>query len=306
MDKVQNILKKVKQIELRTRRLMTDQMVGAYHSVFKGQGMDFEEVRKYAPGDDVRSIDWNVSAKMDEPYLKTFREERELTLMLVVDLSASGCFGSQDESKRERIAELASLLAFSATKNNDKVGLLLFTDHVEHVVVPQKGRQHILRVIRDILFFKPQGTRTDVLAALERLRSLLKRRAIVFVLSDFLQNTQGQLPQWQEPKKEPILKALRIIKKRHDLTCFHVYDTRETTLPNVGPVLLEDAETGERLNLNTSSQAVRKHYAQQAQARQEALALAFSRQGIDCLSLSTEGPYVHQIQSFFNSRHRRR
>ncbi len=302
MDRVQQMLKRVQQIELKTRRLLTDAMSGAYHSVFKGQGMDFEEVREYAPGDDVRAIDWNVSAKMDKPYLKTFREERELTLMLVVDLSASGDFGSVEESKRDRMAELASLLAFSATKNHDKVGLLLFTDHVEHVLLPQKGRQHILRVIRDILFFKPKGLRTDLPLALEHLHRVLKRKAIVFVLSDFIQNGQtGPLD-----KKDPLIRSLGLIRRKHDLTCFHVYDVRETVLPDMGVVCLEDAETGAIHTIDTSPKSTQERYTQQAYTRHETLAQALRSQGIDHLSFNTHTPYMPMIRSFFQTRHKRR
>ncbi len=300
------ILKKVRQVEIRSRRFVTDTMVGAYHSVFKGQGMDFEEVREYAPGDDVRNIDWNVTAKMDRPFVKKYREERELTIMLCVDLSASGDFGSVDQSKRELAAELASVLAFSATRNNDKVGLLLFTDKVEKVIFPKKGRQHVLRVIRDILFYEPQNRGTDIPLALRYLNRILRRRAVTFLLSDFI--TEESLS-WIRPttgKKDELYKTIELTSKRHDLICIDLSDPREFELPNVGIVTLEDAETGEMVEIDTANRQLRDLYRHQNAKRHESLRRGLRSSGVDHLSVSTSEPYITALREFFIKRERRR
>ncbi len=300
------ILKKVRQVEIRSRRFVTDAMVGAYHSVFKGQGMDFEEVREYAPGDDIRNIDWNVTAKMDRPFVKKYREERELTIMLCVDLSASGDFGSVDQSKREQAAELASVLAFSATRNNDKVGLILFTDRIEKVIFPKKGRQHVLRVIRDMLFFDPTHRGTDIPMALRYLNKILRRRAIVFLLSDFI--TEESLA-WIRPATTPgddLFKTMALTGRRHDLICIILSDPREMELPDVGIITLEDAETGEMVEINTSHAQVRSLYQHQNANRLEALYQGFRKSGVDNLSISTDRPYINALRGFFARRERRR
>jgi len=303
-QEIRDILRKVRQVEIRTRRLVTDALAGAYHSSFKGRGMDFEEVREYAPGDDVRAIDWNVTAKMDRPFIKLYREERELTLMLLVDLSASGMFGSGDYSKRELAAEVASVLAFSAVKNNDKVGLLLFTDHVEQFIPPKKGRSHVLRVIREILFHKPQGQGTDIAYALDYMNRLLKRRSLCFLVSDFLQGPDGKLP---EPVSgDALFRALSLTNKRHDLITLMLGDPREQSLPDVGVVLLEDAETGQVVELDTSSARVRKAFAQQNQKRLDAMMRGMRQRGVDVLNLSTGEPYVNVLKRFFEKRGARR
>jgi uncharacterized protein (DUF58 family) len=300
------MLKKVRQIEIRTRRLVTDALVGAYHSVFKGQGMDFEEVREYSFGDDVRRIDWNVTAKMDRPFVKKFREERELTVMLLVDGSASGAFGSASSSKRELAAEIASVLAFSALRNNDKVGLGLFTDQMEKFVHPQKGRQHILRVIRDILFFTPQHRGTDLVHALNYTNRLLRRRAILILLTDFLQGPNGELPNPQDARSSELFRALALANRRHDLVCAVLTDPRERELPKVGLLTLEDSETGEVVEIDTTNAAVRARYAAENRVRLERLRRGLLQSGIDSLPLSTNEPYIFPLRKFFEQRRRRR
>ncbi len=285
-----DIIKKVRRLEIRTRHLVTDSVTGAYHSSFKGRGMDFEEVREYAIGDDVRTIDWNVSAKMDRPFVKVFREERELTLMLLIDLSASGVFGSVDQSKRERAAEIASVLAFSATQNNDKVGLLLYTDDVEHYIPPKKGRRHILRVIRDILFFTPKGRGTRHKAALDYLNRVQRRKAVIFLISDFL-DTGSEL-----------FNALALVNQRHDLISIALSDPRENELPNVGLITLEDAETGEMIEIDSGSPSVRQRYRTDARKRRETFQQGMRQKGLDWVSASTDAPYMPALRQLFARR----
>lgn len=303
------ILKKVRQVEIRTHRMVTDALSGAYHSVFKGQGMDFEEVREYQPGDDVRAIDWNVTAKMDRPFIKLYREERELTLVLAVDLSASGGFGSTSQSKRELAAEIASVLAFSASSNNDKVGLLLFTDTVEKFIPPRKGRQHILRVIREILFFQPSRTGTDIHNAVDTLSRMLKRKAVLFVLSDFIEEPKvGRPPAelsgggQQMPITEQTLRTLRLCAEHHDLTAVVINDRHETELPDVGLLLLEDAETGEVIELDTASAAVRQAYARSNEQRRTNLRRGLRQSGIGVLDTQTDKPYINDLRRYFETR----
>jgi uncharacterized protein (DUF58 family) len=288
-----DIIKKVRRLEIRTRQLVTDSVTGAYHSSFKGRGMDFEEVREYAIGDDVRTIDWNVSAKMDRPFVKVFREERELTLMLLVDLSASGVFGSVEQSKRERAAEIASVLAFSATLNNDKVGLLLYTDAVEHYIPPKKGRRHILRTIRDILVFEPKGRGTNHKAALDYLNRVQRRKTVVFLISDFLDN---------EPitnNDPPLFTTLALTNQRHDLVSISLSDPRESELPNVGLITLEDAETGEMVEINTNSAKVRKRYADLASERRQNFETNMRKKGLDWVDARTDQPYLPALRKLF-------
>jgi uncharacterized protein (DUF58 family) len=300
------ILRRVRQIEIRTRRLVTDAMVGAYHSVFKGQGMDFDEVREYSPGDDVRRIDWNVTAKMDKPFVKKFREERELTLMLLVDGSASGGFGSAAASKRELAAEIASVLAFSATRNNDKVGLGLFTDRMEKFVHPQKGRQHILRVIRDILCFSPQHRGTNLVHALDTTNRLLRRRAIVVLISDFLQGPEGKLPNPLNPQSRELFRALSLTNRRHDLICATLSDPREHELPKVGLLTLEDSESGKVVEIDTNNSRVRERYAKENRERRDRFRRGILQAGVDTLPLSTDQPYIMPLRRFFEQRSHRR
>jgi len=297
MPTTAEILKKVRQVEIRTNRVVTDAMAGAYHSIFKGQGMDFEEVREYAPGDDVRSIDWNVTAKMDRPFIKKFREERELTIFLLVDCSASGIFGSGASSKRETAAELASVLAFSAIRNNDKVGVLLFTDRVEKIIHPRKGRNHVLRVIRDILFFKPQHTGTRIECALDTANRILRRHAVVFLLSDFLQG-DGGLPE----ADEELQRALRLSARRHDLTCVHIADAREHDLPDIGLLTLEDPETGELVEVDTRRGGVRRAYASENRARVDKTRKLLRQCGAGAFAIETNQPYIAPLREYFKRR----
>ncbi len=300
------ILRKVRQVEIRSRRFVTETMGGAYHSVFKGQGMDLEDVREYATGDDVRDIDWNITAKMDKPFVKKYREERELTIMLCVDLSASGNFGSTDQSKRDIAAELASVLAFSATRNNDKVGLLLFTDKIEKVILPKKGRQHVLRVIREVLFFEPTNSGTNIVLALNTLNKILRRKSILFLLSDFL--TEDSLS-WIRPSITTygdLFKTVTLTNKRHDLICVEISDPREFELPNVGIINLEDAESGETVEVDTGNSEYRILYKQQNQRRRVSLKRGFQQSGVDHLSVSTDRHYITALREFFRLRERRK
>lgn len=290
------ILKKVRQIEVRTNRLINDSLAGSYQSVFKGRGMNFDEVREYVPGDDIRTIDWNVTARTGIPHIKKFTEERELTIMLMIDISGSGDFGSTTCSKRELMAELGSVLAFSATRNNDKVGLLLFTDVVELYIPPQKGRGHILRIIREILYFKTQGKRTDIKVALDFTNRVIKRKCVAFLLSDFC------LPGSFDYELKALQPKLQISNKRHDLISVMVSDPRELELPNVGWITLEDAETGEQVELNTADDNIRDQYSSLAKSRQKMLQKNIRAAGIDFLDLYTDRPYLPELLSFFNSR----
>ena len=269
---------------------MTEAVTGAYYSSFKGRGMDFEEVREYAIGDDVRTIDWNVSAKMDRPFVKVFREEREMTLMLLIDLSASGVFGSVEQSKRERAAEIASVLAFSATQNNDKVGVLLYTDEVEHYIPPKKGRRHILRVIRDILFFTPKGRRTSHKAALDYLNRVQRRKTVVFLISDFL----------DEPAE--LFETLALTNQRHDLISIALSDPRESELPKVGLITLEDAETGEMVEIDTGNKHTRQRYATLARQRQQNFDSHMRKKGLDWIQARTDQPYLPALRKLFARR----
>jgi uncharacterized protein (DUF58 family) len=291
------ILKKVRQIELRTRRLVTDAMAGEYHSVFKGRGMDFDEVREYSPGDEVRLIDWNVTARTGVPFIKKLREERELTLLLAVDVSASGKFGSNAQSKRELAAEVASVLAFSAIRNRDKVGLVLFTDEVEHYVPPKKGRQHVLRVIRDILFTTPRRRGTDVAAALDFCNDVLNRRAVIFVISDFIEAPDAF---------ERMRRLLRTTNRRHDLVLLHLRDRHEEQLPALGLLTLEDPETGDVVEIDTGSRGVRETFATLARERMDNFRRAARQANVDTLELRTGEPYSHALYSFFKNRTSRR
>lgn len=304
-DSVTDMLRKVRRIEIATNRQVSDAIAGAYHSIFKGQGMDFEEAREYQPGDEIRSIDWNVTARTGKAHVKKYREERELTMMLAVDLSGSGSFGSDKQSKRELEAEIASVLAFSAARNGDKVGLALFTDEIELIIPPRKGRSHILRLIREILYFKPKRVGTDISKALDGINKLLKRRAIVVLLSDFLQGPNGELPNPAKRASDPVFKALDITNRRHDLVCINVYDDREMELPSIGNIVLEDSETGEIIELDTFSQSILKNYNFENKTRMKAFKLGLASIGIDTIEVCTGKPYIVAIRKFFESRRRR-
>ena len=294
------IMSGMRQLEIRTRRMVNDSLSGAYHSVFKGRGMDFDEVREYSPGDEVRTIDWNVTARAGRPFVKKFTEERELTIFLLVDISASGNFGSGFTSKRDLAAELASVLAFSAIRNSDKVGLLLYSDQIERYLPPKKGRRHVLRVVRDILYHAPLAVGTDTVKALDVANRLLHRRAIVFLISDFETTADPT------SARAMLRRAMRRTNRRHDLIAVHVQDAREKDLPDVGIVALEDAESGEIIELDTASAAVRKRFKEQSTERDRQLVNDFRSEGIDTLQLQTDAPYMPALQRFFKTRERRR
>jgi uncharacterized protein (DUF58 family) len=310
------ILKKIRQIEIRTNRLVSETLAGQYHSVFKGQGMNFEEVREYQPGDEVRSIDWNVTARMNHPFVKKFVEERELTLMLVVDVSGSGVFGSRAQSKRELAAEIASVLAFSAIRNNDKVGLILFSDAVEKFIPPRKGRRHVLRVIREVLFFEPQRPGTDLNGALEFLLRVTPHKSIAAVISDFIgapaEPTGGPS---RKLKPQTMLLAslaqasypmLRHANRRHDLVAVQIADPHEMELPALGRLVLQDAETGEVVEINTSDARKRRAFAEGQALAQAELTRLFRAAGIDAIQLRTDQPYAIELGRFFEKREKRR
>ena len=285
------ILKKIRALEIKTKGLVQTIFAGDYHSVFKGRGMNFDEVREYQPGDEIRAIDWNVTARLGTAYVKKFTEERELTVVLVVDVSASGSFGSASQSKRELAAEVAALLAFSAIRNNDKVGLLLFTDKVELYIPAKKGRSHTLRLIREILFFEPESRGTDPALALQYLNKVVTRRAVVFFVSDF--------------HAGDFSRELATTGRRHDFIAIHVQDERERVLPNVGIITLEDAESGEQIEVNTADKATRTHFAELAEAKTAELKRILRRNNIDTISLQTGRDYLPGLRAFFKQRERR-
>ncbi len=296
----QDILNKVRQIEVRTRRLVDDTLAGSYHAVFKGRGMNFDEVREYVPGDEIRTIDWNVTARTGTPHVKKFTEERELTIMLMIDISASGRFGSGEQAKREMMAELGSVLAFSAVRNNDKVGLVLFSDFIELFIPPARGRSHILRVIRDILFFQPRGRGTDIGQALDFINRVTRRKSVIFLVSDFC------LPGDFRATLEMIRPKLQITGRRHDLIALAVNDPREEELVDVGWITLEDAETGEQVLLNTTDPDVRAAYMDLAMEQRLVLGRTVRSAGVDFLPLRTDAPYIVPLVRFFHLRSRRR
>jgi uncharacterized protein (DUF58 family) len=287
-------------LEIRTRRMVDDTMAGAYHSVFKGRGMDFDEVREYSPGDEVRTIDWNVTARAGRAFVKKFTEERELTLFLVVDISGSGNFGSGAMAKRDLAAEIASVLAFSAIRNSDKVGLILYTDRIERYLPPKKGRRHVLRVVRDILFHEPRGVGTDTVKTLDVVNHVLHRRAVVFLISDFETSTDPGVA------RAALRRAVRQTNRRHDLIAIHVEDPREKELPNVGIIALEDAETGEIIELDTARRVVRKRFNELSLERSQRLCNDLRAEGVDTVQLRTDAPYIPVLQRFFKSRGRPR
>ncbi len=285
------ILRKVRRIEITTRGLVDQVFSGEYHSVFKGRGINFAEVREYDYGDDIRTIDWNVTARTGTPHVKIFEEERELTVMLLVDVSASGNFGTRERMKGDLAVEVCSLLAFSAIKNNDKVGLIIFSDRVEKFVPPRKGRRHVLRVLREMLYHEPAGRATDLGAALEYLSRIIRRRAVVFVVSDFV--------------SKPFEKALGVAGRRHDVVALRVRDRRESELPPIGLVELEDAETGERLVVDTSNLDFRAAFASRGEEARAAQDRTFRRSKVDVVDLSPGRPYLRPLMRFFEERGRR-
>jgi uncharacterized protein (DUF58 family) len=301
---IAELLESVRRIEVRTNRLVNDMMVGAYLSHFKGRGMDFEELREYIPGDEVRDIDWNVTYRMGRPFVKRYREERELALVIAMDISASSAFGSLRRSKREFAAEVAGTLAISATRSSDKVGLLLFTDQVELFLPPRKGRRHILRLIREMLFFKPKHRGTSVPAALTFLNHVLNRRSIVFLLTDFLHSFGRGVE--QATAGRDTLQEIGLTNARHDVICIHLHDPRESMLPPAGLLTIEDAETGELLELDSSRAAVREKFAETNAERLADLDRSLRRAGVDTLSFSTAEPFAQTLQHFFETRRGRR
>ncbi len=291
---------KVRRIEIVSNRLVTEQMAGEYHSVFKGQGMEFEEVRPYIAGDEIRSIDWNVTARAGEPHVKRYREERERTVFLIVDVSASCRFGTRGAFKSELMAELCAVLAFASIANNDRVGLLLVSDRIELFLAPRKGRRHTLRLVRDVLGFEAAGVGTDLPLALDHLRRVLHRRAIVFLISDFLALAPSgrRVELWE--------RAASALARRHDLIAVAVADPLEHALPPVGLLEVVDAETGELRVLDTTSPAVRQAYADHRDRRREALRQMMNRLGAGLIELMTDQPYAPELVRFFRRRARRR
>lgn len=285
------ILKQVRRIEITTRGLVNEVFSGEYHSVFKGRGMNFAEVREYQYGDDVRSIDWNVTARAGSPFVKVFEEERELTVMLVVDVSASGDFGSKGRMKGEVAVEICALLAFSAIKNNDKVGLIIFSDRIEKFVPPRKGRRHVLRVLRELLYHRPEGRGTDITAALEYLTHVQRKKAVTFLISDF--------------RDEGFERALSVAGRRHDLIAVRLGDERERDLPAMGYLELEDPESGERIVVNTSSPDFRSAFAERVGRRNEELNRELRRSKVDVIEIESGEPYVKPLMRFFQDRARR-
>ncbi len=301
---IQEILATVRRVEIRTNRLVNDMMVGAYLSRFKGRGMDFEELREYMPGDDVRSIDWNVTYRMGRPFIKRFREERELGVILALDISASSAFGSLRLSKRESAVEIAATLACSAARSSDKVGLLLFSDKVELFLPPRKGRSHILRTIKEMLFFEPKHKGTNIPAALAFLNHVVKRRSIVFLFTDFLRSSADGAQGSQAGRD--MVQEIGMTNARHDLVCVHLHDPRESSLPNAGLLTIEDAETGELLELDSTRSSVRQKFSETNTERLAELDRALRQAGVDTLRFSTGEPFAQTLQKFFETRRGRR
>jgi uncharacterized protein (DUF58 family) len=291
---IPELIKKIRQIEIYTRRLVNDNFAGEYHAIFKGRGMEFDEVRPYSPGDEIRTIDWNVTARMGAPFVKRYVEERELTVMLVVDASGSGEFGSVHWFKRELAAELTAVLSFAATTNNDRVGLLIFTDRVELFIPPRKGRRHVLRLIRELLAFEPQGTGTDIKLALDTINRVLKQRSIIFLVSDFL----ADMARHQ--------RVLGVTNKRHDLVAVDLDDPLEREIADVGLLALEDVESGELAWVDTSSAGWRKAFGEKVAERTAVKRRVFNRAQVDRIGVTTEADYVGALAKFFQRRAERR
>lgn len=282
------LLKKVRKIEIKTKGLSKQVFSGEYHSAFKGRGMAFSEVRNYIPGDEIRTIDWNVTARFNEPYVKVFEEERELTVMLIVDISGSESFGSDELLKREFIAEIGAVLAFSATQNNDKIGAILFSDQIELYIPPKKGRKHILRIIRELIEFKPKSNLTNIGQVVQHFNNLVKKRAIAFLISDFIdQNLE---------------KALKITAKKHDLIALRIFDQREKELPNIGLTLFEDGESGNRKWINTSKKRVRETYYNNSLSREHNILEIFKKSKVDHANICIQSGYIKPLMNLFKKR----
>jgi uncharacterized protein (DUF58 family) len=292
----EELLKRVRKIEIKTRGLSRNIFAGEYHSQFKGRGMAFAEVREYQPGDDVRTIDWNVTARLNKPYVKVFEEERELTVMLLIDVSGSRNFGTQVQTKRDMMAEVAATLAFSTIENNDKVGVLFFSDRVEKYIPPKKGKRHVLHIIHELLSFEPTHTGTDINAALHYFRNAQKRRTTAFLISDLQDDKFAQVP--ERIGSLP----LTLTSRKHDMNVIQIYDQRDAEMPNVGLLKVKDAETGERLWIDTASERVRTQYARDWQDRQDRLEALFTRCGVREVSIRTDEDYVKALMRLFNAR----
>ena len=288
-----DILKRVRKIEIKTRGLSNEIFAGKYHTAFRGRGMSFSEVREYQSGDDVRDIDWNVTARSRKPHIKIYEEERELTMMLLIDVSASRMFGSTDRLKKNLMTEIAAVLAFSAAQNNDKVGCIFFSERIEKFIPPKKGRSHILMIIRELIGFEPQSTRTRLSEPIRFLTNVNKKRCTTFILSDFLDSSRDE---------EALNDALKIARGKHDLVGIRVVDPREKELPDVGIVELRDAETGRKVWVDTSSRAVREHYAARWQARSERINETLKHNRIDTAEVTTDGDYVVELIKLFKQR----
>jgi len=287
----QELIKKIRQIEIYTSRAVSASFAGQYESVFKGRGMQFDEVREYTPGDDIRSIDWNVTARTGRPYIKRFVEEREMTVMFAVDLSASGDFGTVNKVKNELAAEFCAVLSFAATRNNDKVGLVIFTDRIELFIPPKKGTRHVLRLIRELLYFKMPRRKTDIRLAIGYLQSVIRKRATVFLVSDFIETD--------------FEKPLGLLNKRHDVIAVTVNDRAEMKLPTIGLIEVEDAETGEIMLVDTSAAKFQRRYTAAGLERFDGLKGKFRSINVDCISITTDKPYIQDLVKFFHMRHQR-
>ena len=288
------LLKKVRKIEIKTRSLSHQIFAGEYHSAFKGRGMAFSEVREYQFGDDVRNMDWNVTARLRSPYIKVFEEEREMTVVLLVDVSSSSIFGSVSKSKRELVAEIAAVLSFSASINNDKVGALFFSDKVEKFIPPKKGRSHLLRILRELLEFKPESEGTNISEALRFLTNAIKKKCTAFLLSDLLDVDQQCKPNYEE--------ALKIAVNRHDISVINVYDPRDRVIPDVGMIRVRDAESGKEMWVDTSSRQARNHYNQWSVGVFEKAKQLFNKFKVDCVSISTDQDYVKGLIALFKGK----
>jgi len=282
------LLKKVRKIEIKTRGLSNHIFSGEYHSAFKGRGMTFSEVREYQPGDDIRSIDWNVTARFNTAFVKVFEEEREMTVMLLVDVSASGEFGTQKQLKQDLITELCAVLSFSSIQNNDKIGVIFFTDKIEKFIPPNKGKKHVLRIIRDLIEFKPEHKKTDLTVALKYLTNVIKKKSVAFVISDFMDKNFAD--------------ALKIANKKHDLVALKVYDKRELELPDIGLVKLLDAETGELKWIDTSDKNIRNHFAAEGLRHEALIKEIFNKSGVDAAYINTAEAYTKPLMNLFKRR----
>lgn len=293
------LLKRVRKIEIKTRGLSNQIFSGEYHSAFKGRGMAFSEVREYQPGDDIRAIDWNVTARFNHPYIKVFEEERELTVMLIVDVSASENFGTQKQLKKDLVTEICAVLAFSAIQNNDKTGVIFFSDRIEKFIPPKKGRSHILRIIRELINFTPEGKGTDINMALQYLTNVIKKKSIAFLISDFIDDKFTQ-----ESKRGA--DALKIANKKHDLVTLRISDKREYELPDVGLVRILDAETGKLQWIDTSNPSIRTQYSKTSAKRDARLKDMFNRSGVDSATISTSDSYIKPLMNLFKKRESKR